>query len=247
MQERIAELRELLGDQAKIDGLIRDELLEIKQIYGRNDERRTEIVRRRGGARARGSDRRRGHGHRDHALRLHQAATGDDVPRAAARRHRRDGDGHEGGRLHRAPLRRLDARLHPLLHERRQGLPAQGARAAARLAPVEGPRDRQPPPVPAGRAGARRHPDARLRGGEVPRLRDEERRRQEDGARRVQHAAQGRRDHRDQDARRRRARRRSPLLGRRRHPHGLGEGAGDPLPRDRRARRWAATPRASPA
>src|SRR5438067_4794918 len=32
--ERIAELRELLGDPAKIDALIKDELLEIKQIYG---------------------------------------------------------------------------------------------------------------------------------------------------------------------------------------------------------------------
>ena len=44
LQERIAELREILGDPAKIDGLIREELLEIKQIYGRNDDRRTEIV-----------------------------------------------------------------------------------------------------------------------------------------------------------------------------------------------------------
>jgi DNA gyrase subunit A len=44
-KERIAELRELLGDPSKIDALIRDELLEIKQIYGtRNDDRRTEIV-----------------------------------------------------------------------------------------------------------------------------------------------------------------------------------------------------------
>jgi DNA gyrase subunit A len=43
--ERIAELRELLGDPAKIDALIKTELLEIKQIYGtRNDDRRTEIV-----------------------------------------------------------------------------------------------------------------------------------------------------------------------------------------------------------
>src|SRR5487761_129920 len=42
--ERIAELRELLGDPAKIDALIKDELLEIKQIYGKNDDRRTEIV-----------------------------------------------------------------------------------------------------------------------------------------------------------------------------------------------------------
>src|SRR5215469_3107194 len=44
LQERIAELREILGDPAKVDGLIRDELREIKSIYGRNDDRRTEIV-----------------------------------------------------------------------------------------------------------------------------------------------------------------------------------------------------------
>src|SRR5690348_11301076 len=44
LSERIAELRDILGDPAKVDGLIRDELLEIKQIYGRNDDRRTEIV-----------------------------------------------------------------------------------------------------------------------------------------------------------------------------------------------------------
>src|SRR5215467_50214 len=35
--ERIGELRALLGDPAKIDALIREELLEIKQIYGRSD------------------------------------------------------------------------------------------------------------------------------------------------------------------------------------------------------------------
>ncbi|HET7573206.1 MAG TPA: DNA gyrase subunit A, partial [Gaiellaceae bacterium] len=44
LQERIAELRAILGDPARIDGLIREELLEIRQIYGRGDERRTEIV-----------------------------------------------------------------------------------------------------------------------------------------------------------------------------------------------------------
>jgi DNA gyrase subunit A len=44
LQERIAELRTILGDPARVDGLIRDELLEIKQIYGRSDDRRTEIV-----------------------------------------------------------------------------------------------------------------------------------------------------------------------------------------------------------
>jgi DNA gyrase subunit A len=44
LQERIAELRAILGDAARIDGIVREELLEIKQVYGRNDDRRTEIV-----------------------------------------------------------------------------------------------------------------------------------------------------------------------------------------------------------
>jgi DNA gyrase subunit A len=44
LQERIGELRAILGDPARIDGVVREELLEIKQIYGKSDERRTEIV-----------------------------------------------------------------------------------------------------------------------------------------------------------------------------------------------------------
>jgi DNA gyrase subunit A len=44
IQERIAELRDLLGSEAKIDALIKDELLELRGIYGRSDDRRTEIV-----------------------------------------------------------------------------------------------------------------------------------------------------------------------------------------------------------
>jgi DNA gyrase subunit A len=44
LTERIAELRAILGDQLRIDGLIKEELLEIRQIYGKNDDRRTEIV-----------------------------------------------------------------------------------------------------------------------------------------------------------------------------------------------------------
>jgi DNA gyrase subunit A len=42
--ERIGELRTTLGDESRIGALIREELLEIKQIYGRNDDRRTEII-----------------------------------------------------------------------------------------------------------------------------------------------------------------------------------------------------------
>src|SRR5881392_2673200 len=44
LQERIAELRAILGDPARIDGVVKEELLELKQIYGKSDDRRTEIV-----------------------------------------------------------------------------------------------------------------------------------------------------------------------------------------------------------
>jgi DNA gyrase subunit A len=44
LRERIGELRDLLSDEAKIDALIKEELLELRQIYGRGDDRRTEIV-----------------------------------------------------------------------------------------------------------------------------------------------------------------------------------------------------------
>jgi DNA gyrase subunit A len=44
LQERIAELRTILGEESRIDALIREELLELKQTYGKGDDRRTEIV-----------------------------------------------------------------------------------------------------------------------------------------------------------------------------------------------------------
>jgi DNA gyrase subunit A len=44
LQERITELRAILGDEARIDGLIREELLEIRDIYTKKDDRRTEIM-----------------------------------------------------------------------------------------------------------------------------------------------------------------------------------------------------------
>jgi DNA gyrase subunit A len=44
LKERIGELRALLGDEAKVMALIREELLELKELYGKGDDRRTEIV-----------------------------------------------------------------------------------------------------------------------------------------------------------------------------------------------------------
>src|SRR3954467_2513449 len=44
LQERIAELRAILGDPAKVDGVIKEELDVLLTAYARVDERRTEIV-----------------------------------------------------------------------------------------------------------------------------------------------------------------------------------------------------------
>jgi DNA gyrase subunit A len=44
LEERISELRALLSDESEIDALIKEELLELKQVYGKNDDRRTEII-----------------------------------------------------------------------------------------------------------------------------------------------------------------------------------------------------------
>jgi DNA gyrase subunit A len=44
LQERIAELRSLLGDPGLVDAAVREEILELKEIYAKADERRTEIV-----------------------------------------------------------------------------------------------------------------------------------------------------------------------------------------------------------
>ena len=44
LQERITELRAILGDPAKVDGVIKDELAELVTGYAKDDERRTEIV-----------------------------------------------------------------------------------------------------------------------------------------------------------------------------------------------------------
>src|SRR5213082_4008549 len=44
LQERIAELRAILGDPARVDGVIKEELAELVTRYAREDTRRTEIV-----------------------------------------------------------------------------------------------------------------------------------------------------------------------------------------------------------
>ena len=168
--ERIGELRAILGDESRVFAIIVEELREIADRFG--DERRTRHRRLRGRDRHRGPHPRAADGHHDHEVRLHQVAAADDVPRAAARRARRDRDGHEGRRLHRAPLRVLVARLPAVLLQPRQGLPLEGLRAAGGVAHREGPRARQRPAAARGRADPVGALDARLHRGPVRHLRD---------------------------------------------------------------------------
>ena len=240
--ERIAELRAILGDQARIDALIREELLEIKQIYGKNDDRRTEIV------------------HAEEELELEDLIAEEDMviaitrsgyikrlPVTAYREQKRGGIGVMGMELKDEDYieHLFVASTHDYIlfftnvgkvyrlkvHELPLGSRQSKGRAIVNLLPF-----RQ------GETGARRRPDPRLRRGEVPRLRDEEGRRQEDGAGRVQHAAEGRRDHRDQDARGRRARRRPALARATTTSSWSRSSARRSASTRRRCARWAATP-----
>ena len=111
-------------------GLIKEELLEIRERYG--DERRTEIT------------------HSEDEIDIEDLIADQQMvisithsgyikslPLATYRQQKRGGvgvtgHGHEGRGLHRAPLRVLDARLPPVLHEPRQGLPRRRSTSCPR-------------------------------------------------------------------------------------------------------------------
>ena len=243
IQERIGELRALLADESKIDALIKDELLELKNIYARNDDRRTEIV-----AAEEELELEDLIAEEDMVIAISRSGYIKRLPVTSYREQRRGGIGVMG-----MDLKDEDYIEHLFVastHDYILFFTSVGKvyRLKVHELPLgsqagQGPRHRQPAAVPAGRAGARGDPDPELRGSRLPALRDEEGCRQEDAARRVQHAAEGRRDHRDQDARRRRARCRPPLHARRRHPARVARRPGDPLPGVRPRAPWAARPR----
>ena len=115
--ERIAELREILADDDKLLALIKEELAEIRARFADRAPHRDRAGR--GRDRSRAAHCRGGHGHLHDGKWLHQAPAVDDVPHPGPRRCRHHGDGSQGGRLHRAPVRRLDARLPVVLHDGR--------------------------------------------------------------------------------------------------------------------------------
>ena len=195
--ERIAELRAILGDPARVDALIREELLEIKQVYGRNDERRTEIV-----AAEEELELEDLIAEEDMVVAISRSGYVKRLPVTTYREQRRGGIGVMG-----MDMKEDDYIEHLVVastHDFLLFFSSLGKVYRLKVhelplgaAPVEGPRAREPAPVRAGRVGARDDRDAEVRGGRVPRPRDAQGRRQEDALPRLQHAAQGGRDHRD--------------------------------------------------
>ncbi len=122
--ERIAELHEILGDENRVLAVIKEELSELEGALRRRAPHGDQPLR--GRDRHRGPDRRSADGDHDHPERLHQVVAAGHLPPAAAWRARSDRDGHEGRRLHRAPVRLLLARLPAVLLQSRQGLPLEG-------------------------------------------------------------------------------------------------------------------------
>jgi len=100
--------------------VIKEELLELKQIYGKGDARRTEIVADEGELELEDMI-----AEEDMVIAITRSGYIKRLPVTAYREQRRGGQGvmghgDEGGRLHRAPLRRVHARLPALLHLGRQ-------------------------------------------------------------------------------------------------------------------------------
>ena len=149
--ERIKELREILGDEERVNGLIKDELQEISDAYG--DERRTEITHAEGEI-----DIEDLIADQQMVISITHSGYIKSLPLSTYRQQRRGGIGVTGMDMKDDDYIEhlfvsLHARLPAVLHQPRQGLPAQGLRAAGGVAHGQGPRARQPAAAARGRAG----------------------------------------------------------------------------------------------
>ena len=150
----IAELEDILANPARVLGIIKDELAELKTQARR---RAPDAGRRRLEPRddRRGPDRRRGRRDHDQRPRLHQAPARRDVPPPAPRRQGDHRPRHPRGGRGRAPDRREHPRLGAVLHEPRPRLQREGPLDRRRQPPGEGHPDHQPAGRPGGgRRGA---------------------------------------------------------------------------------------------
>ena len=229
IQERIGELRELLGSEEKIDALIKDELLELRAIYARHDDRRTEIV-----AAEEELELEDLIAEEDMVIAITRSGYIKRLPVTAYREQRRGGIGVMGMDMKDEDYieHLFVASTHDYIlfitsvgkvyrlkvHELPLGSRQSKGRAIVNLLPF-----RQGENVRAV-IQTRSFEEAKYllfatKKGVVKKT-------ELCG---VQHVAQGRRDHRDQDARGRRAHRRTPQLRRGRRADGLPRRSGDPL------------------
>ena len=224
LMKRIGELRAILGDEKRIDGVVGEELGAIAERYG--DDRRTEIALAEGEVDIEDMI-------ADQQMVISLTASGyaKRLPLATYRQQHRGGKGVSGMNLKEGDY---IAHLHIcsthdyLLFFTNRGkvyrLKVYELPEGSRTVAGQGARER--PAAPRGREGDGRDPDPRLQRGQVPGVRDRRRARQEDRVHPVQHADPRRRDHRDQGPRRRRARPGPADQRRGRHPHGLALGQG---------------------
>ena len=219
LMERIGELRAILGDEARVMGLVKEELAEIVESYG--DERRTEIAHFEGDVGIEDMI-------ADQQMVISLTASGyvKRLPLATYRQQHRGGVGVMGMNLKEddyiAHLHICSTHDYLLFFTNRgkvyrlkvYELP-EGSRTS------KGSSLRQPAAAARRREGDGGDPDPGLQREQVPRLRHRQGPDQEDRVPRLQHADPRRRDHRDQGARRRRAGPGAADLGRGRHPDGL--------------------------
>ena len=231
LQERISELRVLLGDESRIAALIKEELLEIKEIYGKSDDRRTEIV-----AGETDLELEDMIAEEDMVIAITKSGYIKRLPVTTYREQRRGGIGVMGMDLKDEDYieHLFVASTHDYIlffttvgkvyrlkvHELPLGSRQSKGRAIVNLLPF-----RQDEDVQAVIA-TRNFEEA-----PVPRVRHAEGDRQAHRVRVLQHAPEGRRDHRHQAPRRRPAHRRPPRERDRRRADGLAHGAGGSLPR----------------
>ena len=195
LERVIADLEDILANEARQRQIVSDELTEIVDKYG--NDRRTQIIAADGDLSMEDlipdeelvvSITRGGYAKRTRAdpYRTAEARRQGRARRDPARRRRR-------AALHRDDQPPLAA----VLHHRRPGLPHQGLQPARGLARREGRSRRRAAVVPARRVDRAGAGDPRLRAGALPRARHPQRAGQEDPPRRLQQPAPGRR-HRDQ-------------------------------------------------
>ncbi len=192
---KIKYLKALLKDPKKIRGVIKDEILQIKQKHGNPQKDPDQGGR--GLLRRRGPDRRGGRRHHGQSRGLRQAGAHRHVPPAGQGWQGGSRCDLEGGGRGRRRLHDDHAQLAPVLQHEGQGVPGEGPRGARLLAYRSRAVRRQPSRRRhrGRRASLRRPPSEGIRPEALPAVRDEEGHGEEDAALRLRVGPHGPRGH----------------------------------------------------